>query len=55
MGTCHFSNASGRMVWFVYPNVRVVMSQASSHGSISSSSSKRMSSGMEMEGCVSLS
>ena len=55
IGTGHFSNASGRIVWLVYPNVRRAMSHASSQGSISSSSSSRISSGMEMDGCVSLS
>ncbi len=49
------SNASGRSVWFVYEQVRTVMSHASSHSSSSRSSSTRISSATVMAGCVSLS
>ena len=55
MGTGHFSSASGRMVWFVYPNVSVQIAQASSQPRNSSSNNRRMSSGMATLGCVSLS
>jgi len=55
MAADHFSSASGRMVWLVYANVPRVISHASSHSSISSSTRMRISSGMPMDGWVSFS
>ena len=50
----HFSSASAMMVWLVYATVAWVMRSASSHGSRSSSTRMRISSGMTIAGCVSL-
>ena len=48
--TGHFSRASGSTVWLVKKNVFVVISQALSHGTSSSSTRMRMSSGMARVG-----
>mmetsp|Transcript_39625 Transcript_39625/g.97060 ORF Transcript_39625/g.97060 Transcript_39625/m.97060 type:complete len:313 (-) Transcript_39625:888-1826(-) len=53
--TDHRSSASGSTVWLVYENVRVVIAHASSHDRPSTSVSRRMSSAMPSDGCVSLS
>ena len=50
--TGHFSSASGRTVWFVKKNVLQTISHALSHGTSSSSTSMRMSSGIASVGCV---
>ena len=53
--TDQVSSASARSVWFVYPTVACVTSQAFSHAMECSSTRMRISSGMAMAGCVSLS
>mmetsp|Transcript_6223 Transcript_6223/g.22460 ORF Transcript_6223/g.22460 Transcript_6223/m.22460 type:complete len:236 (-) Transcript_6223:1546-2253(-) len=53
MGTDHFSNASGNIVWFVYAKTFCVISHAASQDNHSPSMSNRMSSGIAIAGCVS--
>ena len=50
--TGHFSSASGSTVWFVKKNVLHTMSHALFHGTSSSSTSMRISSGIASVGCV---
>ena len=55
METGHFSSASAKSVWLVYPNTSTVVCQASSHGTRFSSTRTRISSATPMAGWVSLS